>query len=80
MQSHLNVGFGSDVTIAELAQVVSQAVGYRGNIIFDTSKPDGPPRKWMSSNRLNALGWRAQVDLVSGLRAAYADFVHCHAS
>jgi GDP-L-fucose synthase len=55
-------------------------VGYRGNIIFDTSKPDGPPRKWMSSSRLNALGWRAQVDLAAGLRAAYADFVHCHAS
>ena len=75
MQSHLNVGFGSDVTIAELAQAVGQAVGYRGDITFDTSKPDGAPRKWIDSSRLNALGWRAQVDLVAGLRAAYADFV-----
>lgn len=75
MQSHLNVGCGSDVTIAELAQAVGQAVGYRGDITFDTSKPDGAPRKWMDSSRLNALGWRAQVDLVAGLRAAYADFV-----
>jgi GDP-L-fucose synthase len=72
------VGFGSDVTIAELAQAVGQAVGYRGDITFDTSKPDGAPRKWMDSSRLNALGWRAQVDLVAGLRAAYADFVQSH--
>jgi GDP-L-fucose synthase len=78
MQSHLNVGFGSDVTIAELAQAVGQAVGYRGDITFDPSKPDGAPRKWMDSTRLNALGWRAQVDLVAGLRAAYADFVQSH--
>jgi GDP-L-fucose synthase len=78
MQSHLNVGFGSDVTIAELAHAVGQAVGYGGNITFDTSKPDGAPRKWMDSSRLNALGWRAQVDLVAGLSAAYADFLQSH--
>jgi GDP-L-fucose synthase len=75
MQSHLNVGFGSDVTIAELARAVGEAVGYTGAITFDTNKPDGAPRKWMDSKRLNALGWRAQVDLGAGLRAAYADFV-----
>ena len=78
MQSHLNVGFGKDVTIAELALAVGQAVGYGGNITFDTSKPDGAPRKWMDSGRLNALGWQAQVDLAAGLRAAYADFVQSH--
>jgi len=78
MQSHLNVGFGSDVTIAELAQAVGQAVGYRGYITFDTSKPDGAPRKWMDSIRLNALGWQAQVDLAAGLRSAYADFVQSY--
>jgi len=78
MQSHLNVGFGSDVTIAELANAVGQAVGYTGTITFDTSKPDGAPRKWMDSSRLNALGWQAQVDLVAGLRSAYADFAHLH--
>ena len=75
MQSHLNVGFGSDVTTAELARAVGQAVGYTGTITFDTSKPDGAPRKWMDSSRLYALGWQAQVDLGVGLRAAYADFV-----
>jgi GDP-L-fucose synthase len=78
MQSHLNVGFGSDVTIAELAEAVGQAVGYSGDITFDTSKPDGAPRKWMDSSRLNALGWQAQVDLAAGLQAAYADFVQSH--
>jgi len=78
MQSHLNVGFGSDVTIAELARAVGEAVGYTGTITFDTSKPDGAPRKWMDSRRLNALGWQAKVDLQAGLRAAYADFVQSH--
>jgi len=78
MQSHLNVGFGSDVTIAELAQAVGKAVGYSGAITFDISKLDGAPRKWMDSSRLNALGWRAQMDLVAGLRAAYADFVQSY--
>ena len=78
MQSHLNAGSGKDVTIAELAKAVGQAVGYGGNITFDTSKPDGAPRKWMDSGRLNALGWQAQVDLGAGLRAAYADFVQPH--
>jgi len=75
MQSHINVGSGSDVTIAEVAQAIAQTVGYKGQIEFDTSKPDGAPRKWMDSSRLNALGWQAKVDLNRGLDAAYQDFV-----
>jgi GDP-L-fucose synthase len=75
MQSHINVGSGSDVTIAEVAQAIAQTVGYTGQIEFDTSKPDGAPRKWMDSSRLNALGWQAKVDLQHGLAAAYQDFV-----
>jgi GDP-L-fucose synthase len=75
MQSHINVGSGSDVTIAEVAQTIAQTVGYAGQIEFDTSKPDGAPRKWMDSSRLNALGWQAKVDLQHGLAAAYQDFV-----
>ncbi|SNX29362.1 GDP-L-fucose synthase [Polynucleobacter meluiroseus] len=74
MQSHINVGFGSDVTIAELAKAVSDAVGYQGKISFDPSKPDGSPRKWMDSGRLNRLGWNAQVGLAEGLNRAYAEF------
>jgi GDP-L-fucose synthase len=75
MQSHINVGSGSDVTIAEVAQAIAQTVGYAGQIEFDTSKPDGAPRKWMDSTRLNALGWQAKVELQHGLAAAYQDFV-----
>lgn len=76
MLSHINVGFGSDVTIAELAQTVATAVGYEGSITFDTSKPDGTPRKWMSSDRLHALGWHPTVSLADGLRLAYQDFLN----
>jgi GDP-L-fucose synthase len=75
MLSHINVGFGSDVTIAELAQAVGQTVGYGGTIEFDSSKPDGAPRKWMDSSRLNALGWQARVALADGLEQAYASFL-----
>ena len=74
MQSHLNVGFGSDVTIYELAHAVAKATGYGGKIQFDPSKPNGSPRKWMRSERLNQLGWRPSVNLEDGLRLAYRDF------
>ena len=75
MLSHINVGFGSDVTIAELAQAVGRTVGYQGAIEFDSGKPDGAPRKWMDSSRLNALGWQAKVRLEEGLLLAYQNFV-----
>jgi GDP-L-fucose synthase len=74
MQSHINVGFGSDVTIAELAQVIKAAVGYEGKISYDASKPNGVPRKWMDSSCLIRLGWSARIDLRSGVDLAYADF------
>jgi GDP-L-fucose synthase len=75
MQSQINVGFGSDITIAELAHAVSQAVGFQGNIDFDPTQPDGSPRKLMDSTRLNALGWQARVNLEQGLALAYQDFI-----
>lgn len=75
MQSHINVGFGSDVTIAELATAVANATGYSGKIGFDSSKPDGAPRKWMDSSRLNRLGWKPNVGLEAGLEVAYKDFL-----
>ena len=74
MQSHINVGFGSDVTISELAKAIGGAVGYRGKISFDPSKPDGTPRKWMDSSRLENLGWSAQTPLVDGLVKTYEAF------
>ncbi len=74
MQSQINVGYGDDITIAEVAQAVGRAVGYQGVIDFDPSKPDGTPRKLMDSSRLNALGWHAKVGLQEGLALAYEDF------
>ena len=73
--SHINVGFGSDVTIAALAQTLAEVIGYSGRIDFDPSKPDGTPRKLMDSARLQAMGWRAQVGLREGLARAYDDFL-----
>jgi GDP-L-fucose synthase len=78
MQSHLNVGFGSDITIAELASTVGAAVGYQGKIVFDSSKPDGAPRKWMDSTKLNTLGWSPRMALLQGLNNAYQSFLASH--
>ena len=75
MQGHINVGYGDDITIGELAHLVSNAVGYQGKIDFDTTKPDGSPRKLMDSSRLNSLGWHAKVSLQDGLKVACQDFV-----
>jgi len=75
MQSHINVGFGSDVTINELAHAVATAIGYQGVICFDSSKPDGSPRKWMDSSKLNTLGWKPLVGLQEGLSNAYSDLL-----
>jgi len=73
--SHINVGYGSDVTIAELAATIAKVVGYSGRVSFDTSKPDGAPRKLMDSGRLNAMGWQARVGLERGLQSAYQDML-----
>ena len=75
MQSHINVGFGDDVTIADLAQAISDTIGYSGEIKFNSSKLDGTSRKLMDSGRLYSLGWRPHVNLKKGLKKAYADFV-----
>ena len=74
MCSHINVGYGEDITIAELAHAVGITVGYKGKIVLDPSKPDGSPRKWMDSSRLNRLGWQGKCHLEKGLALAYADF------
>jgi GDP-L-fucose synthase len=71
----LNVGTGSDVSIAELAEMVADAVGYRGHIEWDAGKPDGTPRKLLDVSRLEALGWRARIPLPDGLARTAADFV-----
>jgi GDP-L-fucose synthase len=70
----INVGYGQDLTIRDLADLVKRIVGFSGEIVWDTSQPDGTPRKLLDSSRLFGLGWRPQVDLETGLRLAYQDF------
>jgi len=75
MLSHINVGTGLDCTIKELTETIAQVVGYEGEIEWDTSKPDGAPRKLMDVSRLKALGWQAQISLRDGLTETYAWFL-----
>jgi len=72
----VNIGVGHDVSIGDLAILIKQVVGYTGEIIFDTSKPDGTPRKLMDVSRLNELGWSAPTSLPAGLARAYTDFLN----
>jgi GDP-L-fucose synthase len=75
MLSHINIGSGEDIRIADLAALISEVVGYAGRIAYDPSKPDGTPRKLMDVSRLRALGWGPRVGLNEGLARAYADFL-----
>jgi len=70
----INIGSGTDMTIAELAKTICEVVGFEGELVFDTSKPDGTPRKLMSGTKLRALNWSPKIGLREGLAAAYADF------
>ena len=70
----VNIGVGEDLTIADLAELVARTVGYEGRIVYDTSKPDGTPRKLLDTSRLTALGWRPRTSLEQGLASAYSDF------
>ena len=73
--SHLNVGTGVDCSIKDLAELIAGVVGFRGKLVFDTSKPDGPPRKLVDVKRLSALGWQASIPLEQGLRDTYQWFL-----
>ena len=79
MQAHLNIGFGSDLTIANLCQFIARVIGYPGQIEFDATKPDGAMQKLMDSTRIQELGWKAQIDLEAGLSLAYRDFCQQYA-
>ncbi|NOU35968.1 MAG: GDP-L-fucose synthase [Kiritimatiellaceae bacterium] len=79
VQSHMNVGSGKEVTIRELAETVKEVVGFNGKLTWDSSKPDGTPRKLMDSSRINALGWKPSVSLKDGIGRAYQDFLQRHA-
>ena len=75
MQIHINVGTGRDISIAALAQMVAEVTGFKGRLVFDTSKPDGTMRKLMDVSRLADMGWRARIDLKDGLRETYDWFL-----
>ncbi|WP_281981767.1 GDP-L-fucose synthase [Thalassorhabdomicrobium marinisediminis] len=75
MLSHINVGCGEDVSIRELAEMVAKVVGFEGALAFDTSKPDGAPRKLMDVSRLTELGWQARIDLIDGITQTYDWFL-----
>ena len=75
MQSHINVGSGSDVSIGELASIIKKVVGYEGQIAFDASKPDGSPRKLMNVDLLKTLGWKQKINLLDGIEQTYRWFV-----
>jgi GDP-L-fucose synthase len=74
-QELVNIGTGQDITIAEFARVVAATVGYTGDISFDTSKPDGTPRKLLDVGRLTGLGWRARTSLIDGIKLAYQAYL-----
>lgn len=80
MLSHINIGTGEDVTIRELAETVSKVVGFQGEIRFDSTKPDGTPRKLLDVSRVHRLGWHHQIDLKDGLRRTYEWFLNNHNS
>jgi GDP-L-fucose synthase len=80
VQSHINVGSGTEVSIKELAETVRAVVGFEGEIEWDTSKPDGTPRKLMDSARLRNLGWSPKIYLKEGIALAYKDFLNKHAN
>lgn len=71
----INVGSGWEVSILELAMTVKEAVGYEGDLVFDSSKPDGTPRKLLDTTKLQNLGWKAKTNLIDGIKISYADFI-----
>ena len=72
----VNLGTGKEVTIAELARIVKKVIGYEGEIVFDTTKPDGTPRKLLDVSKLCGLGWTYRTELEEGIALAYDDFLH----
>ena len=76
MRSHINVGSGSECTISDLAHIIAQVVGYEGEIVWDKSKPDGPPKKLVDSTKIFELGWKPNFSLKDGLHHTYKEFLN----
>ena len=79
-EGFINVGYGEEISIRELASLVSRIVGFEGEIVWDTSKPDGMPRKLLDVSRLHALGWRHKIGLEEGIASSYRWFLENHAT
>ena len=73
--SHINVGSGKEISIKSLAKIISNAVGFEGKIVFDSSKPDGTPRKLLDITKIKKLGWKSSVHLQEGLELTYSNFL-----
>ena len=71
----VNVGTGKDITIKDLALLIKEVSGFKGKLIFDTSRPDGTPRKLMDVSKLHQMGWKHSIELDEGIRIVYEDFV-----
>jgi GDP-L-fucose synthase len=74
-QYHVNVGYGTDISIAEIARLIAEVVSFQGKISFDFGKPDGTPRKLLDSSKIRSLGWRPKIDLAAGLKNTYGDLI-----
>ena len=74
--NHINIGYGVDIKISDLAVEISRIVNYKGKIVFDISKPDGPKQKLMDSSLINNLGWKPKTSLIDGLKSTYMDFLN----
>ena len=73
-EKFVNVGVGNDISIKELAYLIAEVTGFKGEIIFDSTKPDGTPRKLMDVSFLHSLGWKHKIELEQGIRSVYGDF------
>jgi len=71
----VNIGVGKEITIRELAELIADVIGFHGQLMFDSSKPDGTPRKLLDVSRLQALGWQAKTGFREGITRAYADYL-----
>jgi GDP-L-fucose synthase len=78
--TQINIGMGEDLTISELAALIAEVVGFKGKIVYDSSKPDGTPRKLMDVSRINNLGWKAKTDLKSGIQKTYQWYLEKYSS
>ncbi len=74
----VNIGTGKDITIKEVAEIIEEVIGYKGEVLWDETKPDGTPRKLLDVTKINELGWKAETSLKDGIKKAYAWYAESH--